>query len=124
MKTLAVLFAMLLGSIVNAQVEKTGNINATVPNVNGTEGSVLFGLYNADNFMKAEPEFSVKAEIKDGKAIANFENVPEGTYALMVMHDKNDNKRMDFDNSGMPLEDYGASGNAMSYGPPTWDLII
>ena len=121
MKTLAVLFALLLGSIVHGQTEGSGNITATVPNVNGTEGNVLFGLYNADNFMKSRPEFSVKAKIKNGKAVANFEDIPEGTYAVLVMHDKNDNESMDFDTNGMPLEDYGTSGNGMSYGPPSWE---
>ena len=121
MKSIAVLVAMLFASFVNAQSEKTGNISATVPNVNGTEGSVKFGLYSAETFMKTAPEYSVKAEIKDGKAIANFENVPQGTYAILVMHDKNENGKMDFDASGMPLEDYGSSGNALSYGPPVWE---
>jgi len=121
MKTIAVLVAMLLGALMQAQTENTGTINATVSNVIGTEGNVKFGLYSEDTFMKTAPEYSVKAEIKDGKAIANFENVPEGTYALLVMHDKNDNGKMDFDASGMPIENYGSSGTGMSYGPPSWD---
>ncbi|MDX1761299.1 MAG: DUF2141 domain-containing protein [Christiangramia sp.] len=121
MKTLAVFAAILFGSILNAQTDKTGSISATVPNVTGTEGSVKFGLYSEETFMKNAPEFSVKAKIRDGKAIANFENVPEGTYAVLVMHDKNENNKMDFDSNGMPLEDYGSSGNALSYGPPVWE---
>ena len=121
MKTLAVLAAILFGSILNAQTDKTGSISATVPNVTGTEGSVKFGLYSEETFMKKAPEFSVKAKIRDGKAIANFENVPQGTYAVLVMHDKNENNKMDFDANGMPLEDYGSSGNALSYGPPVWE---
>lgn len=121
MKTIVILTAIFLGSLVQAQSDNSGSIHATVSNVNGTEGSVLFGLYTAENFMKSDPEYAVKAEIKEGKAIANFENVPEGTYAILVMHDKNDNQRMDFDANGMPLENYGSSNNPLSYGPPNWD---
>ncbi|TRO66730.1 DUF2141 domain-containing protein [Christiangramia sabulilitoris] len=121
MKTIAVLAAMLLGALVQAQTGTSGNISATVPNVSGTEGSVVFGLYSAETFMKAEPEFAVSADIIDGKAVAHFEDVPHGTYAILVMHDKNDNKKMDFDTNGMPLENYGSSGNGMSYGPPVWE---
>ena len=121
MKTIAVLVAMLLGALLQAQTENSGSISATVPNVTGTEGSVRFAIYSAETFMKTAPEYSVNAEIKEGKAIANFENIPEGTYAILVMHDKNDNGQMDFDPNGMPLEDYGASGNTMPYGPPVWD---
>ncbi len=121
MKTIAVLVAMLIGALVQAQAEKSGSISAVVPNVIGTEGNVKFGLYSEETFMKAAPEYSVKAEIHDGKAVANFENIPEGTYALLVRHDKNDNGQMDFDASGMPTENYGSSGTGMSYGPPSWD---
>lgn len=121
MKTIAVLAAMLLGSLIHAQTGKTGNITATVPNVSGTEGNVRFGLYSAETFMKSAPEFSVDAEIIDGKAIANFESVPAGTYAVLVMHDKNGNGKMDFDANGMPQESYGSSGNTMPYGPPLWE---
>mgnify|MGYP001359131124 FL=1 len=121
MKTIVVLIAMLLGTLMHGQTEKNGNIEATVPNVTGTEGNVKFGLYTAETFMKAEPDFSAKGEIKDGKSKVTFENVPKGTYAILVMHDKNDNNQMDFDTNGMPLEQYGSSGNSMTYGPPVWE---
>ena len=121
MKTIAVLVAMLLASLVQAQAEKTGNITATVPNVSGTEGKIVFGLYSAETFMVSEPNFSAEGDIKDGKSTVTFENVPEGTYAILVMHDKNENYRMDFDANGMPLESYGATGNSLSYGPPQWE---
>ncbi len=122
MKTIAVLVAILMGALMQAQSENTGSINATVSNVIGSEGNVKFGLYSEDTFMKAAPEYSVEAEIVDGKAVANFENVPEGTYALLVMHDKNDNGKMDFDSSGMPIENYGSSGTGICYGPPSWEV--
>ncbi len=121
MKTIAVLIAMFLGSLLHGQTESSGNITATVTNVSGNEGKVRFGLYSADTFMKTAPEFSVDAKIEDGKAIANFESVPAGTYAVLVMHDKNENGKMDFDANGMPQESYGSSGNAMPYGPPVWE---
>lgn len=105
--------------------------NATVSAKNGTtitvtiptqsdEGTIRLGLYTEDVFMKAAPTMSVEAPIKDGKAIAVFENVPEGTYALMLYQDKNNNKQMDFEPNGMPSEPYGSSNNVMSMGPPSW----
>ncbi len=120
MKTIAILVAMILGACVQAQTENNGSISAIVTNVAGTEGNVKFGLYTAETFMKAEPDYGIKAEILDGKAIAVFKNIPQGTYALLVMHDVNDNGKMDFDANGIPLESFGASGNGLSYGPPSW----
>ena len=121
MKTIAVLFALLLGSIVHGQTEGSGNITATVPNVNGTEGMVRFGLYNADTFMKTAPEFSVNAKIKMGKLSPNLKMYLQGTYALLVMHDKNDNGTWILILVECLWKIMDTSGNGMSYGPPNWD---
>jgi uncharacterized protein (DUF2141 family) len=53
--------------------------------------------------------------------IATFENVVKGEYVFGCFHDENDNQRMDFDESGMPMENYGLSNNLVYYGPPTFD---
>lgn len=121
MKTIVVLAAMFLGSLMNGQEEKPGSITATVPNVTSSNGEVLFAMYSEDSFMKKEPEFAAKSEIKNGKATAIFENVPEGNYAIVVLHDENGNGKMDFKAGGMPAENYGTSGNSMIYGPPNWE---
>ncbi len=51
-----------------------------------------------------------------------FENVAPGTYAIAIMHDENDNKKLDKNFLGVPTEGYGVSNDhthAMS--APTWD---
>lgn len=121
MKTLVVLFAMLLGSFAQAQSTESGHIQVKVPNVLGNEGKIIFGLYSAETFMKSKPEFSAEAEIEDGEAVAEFKNVPEGTYAILILHDKNLNDKMDFGANGMPLENYATTGEIISYGPPLWE---
>ena len=60
-------------------------------------------------------------EIKDGKITLTFENVLPGDYAIMALHDENENMRMDFEDNGMPKESYGISNNVMSFGPPQYD---
>lgn len=120
MKTIILLLAMFVGSFVNAQSETTGSISVTVPNVSGTDGEVMFGLYTADSFMKT-PFIGKKSEIVDGKATVNFENVPKGEYSIIILHDKNLNGRMDFEPNGMPKEDYATSANEPLMGPPTWE---
>ncbi len=55
-----------------------------------------------------------------GEVTLTFENVTPGEYAIMVMHDANDNKRMDMEPNGMPKESYGMTGNAMPMGPPSF----
>ncbi|AVR46090.1 hypothetical protein C7S20_12955 [Christiangramia fulva] len=123
MKTLILLLAMLMGSLLYSQnsAENTGNITVNVPNAQTDEGAVLFALYSEDNFLQGKPVYSAYSEITDGKATGIFENVPSGTYSIVFFHDENNNKKMDFDENGMPLENYATSGETASYGPPNWD---
>lgn len=93
-------------------------IKVTVP-INSSEGIVLFGLHNESTFMKV-PLKGLESSIIDGKAEVTFENIKPGTYGIIVLHDKNGNRKMDFDPNGMPIESYGTSNNVMAYGPPLW----
>jgi len=120
MKTLfTTIIALIIATLTFAQDGNT--ITVQVPNATSDKGTIEYGIYDQNTFMKAAPVFSASVEIKDGKAVAVFENVPAGEYAIMALHDLNGNGRMDFESNGMPKEAYGMSNNSMSYGPPTWD---
>ncbi len=96
-------------------------ITATVPNVSGTDGDVIFALYDSSEaFASRAPIATSKSSIANGSSQAIFKDVKPGTYAIVVLHDKNGNERMDFEPSGMPKEDYGASNNKMKMGPPSF----
>jgi len=119
MKILATVLtvAMILtGSLVSSN-KKT--ITATVVNITSNSGKVSFALYNKDTFMKT-PLQSKNGKIEDGKSTVTFEDIEPGDYAVICFHDKNDNDKMDFQENGMPMEDYGASNNVMTFGPPTY----
>lgn len=121
MKTLATLFIALFLSInfSNAQEDATGQtITVTINNITNNNGHVLLSLHTKDTFMKGPGVQNTKAEIVDGNITATFKNVIAGTYAVMALHDENDNNAMDFEDNGMPKESYGMSNNQMSYGQP------
>ena len=92
-------------------------IKATVTNVSSDKGKVGFALYNKTTFMK-KPIQAKNAKIENGVASVTFEDLEPGEYSIVCFHDQNDNDVMDFQENGMPLEDYGASNNVMSFGPP------
>lgn len=124
--TLVVLY--FISQLLHPQSEKITkeidqvNIKVTVPNVSGTEGEVLMVLYDSwEAFANRKPLAAKNSKINDGIATVVFENVSPGTYAVVCLHDKNGNERMDFDSSGMPLEDYGSSNNRMQMGPPNFE---
>ena len=126
MKTALVTIALSFSSLfLSAQSEAETStstvgttITITVP-VQSTEGTILVGLYTESNFMQ-NPTSGAVGEIKDGKCIVNLNNIAPGEYGITLLHDKNNNKRMDFDANGMPSERFGVSNNNMSYGPPQW----
>lgn len=95
-------------------------ITASVVNVTSNKGKVGFALYNKTNFMM-QPLQTKEAKIVDGVSSVTFKDVESGEYAIICFHDKNENGKMDFQENGMPLEDYGASNNVMNFGPPQYD---
>ncbi|PPK92386.1 uncharacterized protein (DUF2141 family) [Nonlabens xylanidelens] len=120
MKTLFTTIIVLLFSLA-LSAQETFTLKVTVDNAKNDQGTMVYSLSTENQFMKAAPLQSATVEIKDGVAVAIFENIPAGEYAVMVLHDKNGNNQMDFTDQGMPKEAYGMSNNPMSYGPPSWD---
>jgi len=118
--TLALAFTTLLMSAqTETKKETTGTtVTVTVP-VKSDKGSVLYALHNADTFMKQGIE-EMEGTIEDGKSTVTFKNVAPGEYAILLFHDANGNKQMDFEANGMPKEMYGVSNNVMNFGPPQW----
>lgn len=99
----------------------SGNQEITVTVVNKTtdNGKVSFALYDQATFMKI-PLKGASAKIIQGKSTVTFKNIAQGEYSVIFFHNKNKNGKMDFNENGMPLEDYGASNNNMDFGPPSF----
>ena len=123
MKSLTLIIALIFSvSVSYAQdAEKANNITITINNIKNNNGHVVLSLHTADTFMKGAGIKSAKSEVVDGTIKVTFENVEAGTYAIMALHDENDNNRMDYSENGRPKESYGMSNNPMSYGPPQYD---
>lgn len=124
MKNLILTFALALTTLVGFSQESDSEsgitITVTIDNVKSDKGSVVLSLHTEDTFMKGNGIKNTESKIKDGKITVTFENVTPGEYAIMALHDENENQRMDFQENGMPLESYGVSNNTMSFGPPQY----
>ncbi len=121
MKNLILTFALVFTSLISFSQDIGTTITVTIDNVKNDTGKVSFALHTKDTFMKGDGIMNTETEIKDGKVTITFENVEPGEYAIMALHDENENKRMDFRENGMPLESYGTSNNIMTFGPPLFD---
>lgn len=122
MKTLSLIIALLAGTFINsAQEQNSHDITITIDNVQSNHGKVLLALHTADTFMKGDGIQGKAITIEDGKVATTFKNVSPGTYAILVLHDENENNRMDYESSGMPKEAYAMSNNPILYGPPRFE---
>lgn len=122
MKTLSLILSLILTTTLSIAQDNTETYSITVKvdNAFSNEGHMMISLHTEDTFMKSKGVQSFKSDIEDGAVTVTFENITPGNYAIMVLHDANDNGKMDFDTTGRPNESYGMSNNPMLFGPPTF----
>ena len=121
MKKLVLVFTFALSSVLSFAQNEGITITVTVDNLTSDKGVVAFALHTEDTFMKGAGIMNAESKIESGKVIITFKNVQPGEYALLGLHDANENGRMDYRENGMPLESFGTSNNVMAFGPPQYD---
>ncbi len=92
------------------------------PNDKGVVRVLLFK--NADGFPdQPEKAFqSASVEIINQRALATFENLPKGNYALSVFHDSENTGELRTNIFGAPKDAYGFSNNVVgTLGPPSFE---
>jgi uncharacterized protein (DUF2141 family) len=104
------------------QSENEFNIEVKVENLMSNKGEVLFGLYDSKGNFLNKTFKGERNTIVDNKSTVTFKDVPAGEYAISIVHDENENGKMDSNFLGIPKEGYGCSNNAKGFmGPPKWD---
>ncbi len=102
--------------ILNAQ----NTIEVKIINFASDEGVAQIGIFNTETSFLDMVYKGKEVKIKDQKAVAVFSDIPDGTYAISVFHDKNEDEKLNTF-LGIPTENYAASNNAPSkFGPPKW----
>lgn len=95
-----------------------GRVETEITNFENSKGSCQVCLFNDAASFTGEggaPYRCVQVPVTGKKVQAVFEGVPAGTYALFVLHDANNNRRMDKNFMGIPREGYGASRNKLPF---------
>ena len=122
-------FALALGVFlgvtsgpVAAQGAAATTLTVNVTGFKNSEGMCVVWLFNrADGFPNDPTKLLRRATVpvrgKTSQAV--FANLPAGTYAVSVIHDENNNKRLDTNCIGIPKEPYGTSRGVRGVtGPP------
>ena len=84
-------------------------LTVEITNVTSEEGQIILAIYNSsDNYDKriAFQEVKLKPEID---TVIFETNVPDGEYLVMLVHDINNNGKLDTSFIGMPKEPVGLS---------------
>lgn len=97
-------------------------LTVSITNLTNDKGHVLVSLYNTAEGFPSKPEKAVqkrRVTITNKQASVEFSAVPAGTYAVAVLHDENDDQKMNTNWLGIPKEGYGFSNNVTgTLGPP------
>jgi uncharacterized protein (DUF2141 family) len=122
-----VLFAAswLLAQPVSAPATPRGTIAVTVSGVRHAGGSLRVKLVGSgEGFPSSEAHVVAKRRIAaDGPgARFDFEDVPYGEYAVVCLHDADDDSELDRGPLGLPAEGLGfSSGARIRFGPPDFE---
>jgi uncharacterized protein (DUF2141 family) len=89
-------------------------------------GSLVVALYrDKTSWLDEDKAFSTRVvKVKSDSMTVTFEGVPyDSAYAVEVIHDKNDNGKLDMRRFPYPRpkEGAGVSNNTFRLGPPAWD---
>ncbi len=108
MKLLFLTFILLFSGV------KTHKLSIHISGISKIKGSLFIAIFRAtDDFPVFGKQF--KGIVKEVEGISqnyNFDNLPEGEYALAIYQDENRNKILDKNLLGIPTEIYGFSNNA------------
>ena len=84
-------------------------------------GDVMVALFDSEAGYNSNRPVARTRVSASGSAVAVFENLPAGDYAMKSFHDVDGDGEMDTNPFGMPTEPYAFSNNAVgNMGPASW----
>jgi uncharacterized protein (DUF2141 family) len=101
---------------------QVASLEVNVNNIKSKKGSIRIGLFTSEkDFLKNAAEGKV-VKVTGAEVTVVFENLLPGEYALSVIHDENENGKLDSNVFGVPKEGFAFGNNAMGpFGPPSFE---
>jgi len=108
-------YALLCIGFFIGQFAFAAEINVQVKALRNNNGSIICGLFTSQKGFPSESKGNAVAVQKvvstKPEVVCRFNDLKMGTYAVSVLHDENNNDKMDTNFFGIPKEGYGASLN-------------
>jgi uncharacterized protein (DUF2141 family) len=102
---------------------QAADLTVTIAGLRSTAGVVRLSVYNrAETFLEASGRIARhKASVTSNPMQVTFVGLDPGTYAISVVHDENNDGKLNRNVLGIPLEGYGFSNDApVILGPPSF----
>ncbi|MEZ5084205.1 MAG: DUF2141 domain-containing protein [Bacteroidales bacterium] len=119
------IFISVLLSCQTLNAQFAGKLIVEITEFRNENGQVAISIHNGEEGYPGGEEKMVQAKyvkILNGRATAEFNNLPVGEYAISAYHDENKNEKLDTNWIGIPKEGTGASNNAKAkMGPPKYE---
>jgi uncharacterized protein (DUF2141 family) len=122
MKNLSSLVTLSALTVISCSQVFAAELTLEVTGIEQAKGHILVSVSNEKgNWMrKGIKAARVPAQLE--KVTIKFDDLQEGEYAISVLHDANDDGKMNTNAVGMPTETYGFSNNATgNFGPATFE---
>jgi uncharacterized protein (DUF2141 family) len=121
----AIAVSLTFVSVSRPWADESASIRVKMKGFRSEAGKAAVSLFaSPDGFPNDSSKASnrVIKDIHNGVADVVFNNVSPGRYAIAVLHDENNNQKMDTNFIGMPKEGYGVSNNVRrKMGPPRFE---
>jgi len=108
------LFALLMSPFL-----KAADLTIEIEGLKNTQGKLQILVFAHEQAYKtydtSNAYASVSKTIDTGVNAITFHNVPDGHYAISLLHDENKNNQMEVSRTKMPLEGYGTSNARDKY---------
>ena len=114
--------ALAFGIALCGGASSAATLTVAVDNVKTSAGQVRIAVYTEANWLNKE-DWTRRALVPaEGTGVTATFDLPPGTYAVAVLHDVNDNGKMDYRLLRLPKEPYGFSNGAKpKLAPPTFE---
>lgn len=103
---------------------QNGSLQVTITNLRSNKGHLLISVFNSSDGFPSNANKAFRKQqvaINNQQAVVNFADIPPGNYAAAILHDENDDGKMNSNFLGIPKEGYGFSNNVMgTFGPPSF----
>lgn len=119
------LFKVMVLTMTFATSAFAHTLKVHIENLRNEKGSIKYLVFNSED---GYPDV-LKKSLRSGTILASeaakgiiIENLESGSYSVSVIHDENDNDKLDTNFVGIPKEGFGFSNNPTIYfGPPSFD---